>query len=274
MVRCVSIKKKGSVEQCTASHLLGHTMCGRHARMKDPVIWATLHKTPKLAKFQALFRGWMVRRFLRLCGPGVLARSNVINDEDLVTCEEKNKQHPFDYVGIEENGKVWWFDFGTIYTWSSQSVEPVNPYSKTPLSIDVRRRLREIWRCKHQRREPLPKESTIATERMRTRWNLLCQIFREYGFVDVHPNMFINTIKANYYAMFHMIQDDIQVSVGDKSYYKDRVLRLCSTMIRSLHATDSVRYALASQIGLYIMMMKPKDPYIVIFAIMSALHRC
>lgn len=263
MVRCVSVKKKGSTEQCTARPVLGHTLCGRHARATNVKLWSDLHKTSSITRFQALYRGWSVRRYLRLCGPGVLRRKDVINDEDLVTMEDKHKQHPFDYFGIEENGKFWWFDFSTIFTWSLQSVEPVNPYSKTPLPMEARKRLRELWRQKRIR----PKDSV-------SRWNFMCQMFREFGFTDVHPNMFIDIAKVNYYTMFRMIEEDVRISLGDKCPYKEYALRMCRRMIESLHRYDSPQYMANSQVIMMLLMTKPKDPYILIFTILSALYRC
>lgn len=276
MKRCASVKKKGSVEQCTSKPVMGHTLCGRHAKMKHPILWVDSHKKEEsgIVKCQALVRGWILRKYMRLCGPGVLCRKDLINDEDLVTCEDKNRQHPFDYFGVEENGKIWWFDFGTIYTWCSKSIEPTNPYSKTPFPSDVRRRLREIWRYRHRTRQILPKESSDFQERKTCRWNLLCQIFREYGFTDVHPEMFADFAKITFYTMFRMIEEDVRVSLNDKSHYKAPILRICGNMLRGVHEMDYVRYVLSSQLSLLIMLNKPKDPYVLIFTILSALHRC
>jgi hypothetical protein len=97
--------------------LKGHTLCGTHARAKNVTLWAEAHKgnTSGLRKAQGLIRGWLVRRRLRYAGPGVLCRKNLANDEDLETCEESSKEHPFDYFAFEENGKVWWFHFPTLW---------------------------------------------------------------------------------------------------------------------------------------------------------------
>lgn len=274
MQRCCAVRKKGSKDQCTAKPLFGHTLCGRHAKVKKPVLWSDLHKKTSVVMFQALLRGWLVRHYLQLCGPGVLKRKNVINDEDLATFEEKDRQHPFEYFSIEENGKVWWFDYHTIYSWTLQSHQPTNPYSKTPLTIQDRKRLREIWGYRQRNKMTLPKESSIYEDRVRGRWNILCQTFEDYGFSGVHPNIFLKITKASFYSMFRMIADDIDVSVSKNSYYKEKILRLCASPIHNVHSLKSDKYTLYSLLTLLMMLSKPKDPYIMVFTVLSALHRC
>lgn len=276
MNRCAAVKKKGSTEQCTAKRLSRHELCGRHAKMKKPVLWSDVHKREAngIVKFQALLRGWLIRKYLKLCGKGVLCRKDLVNDEDLVTFEDKSKQYPLDYFSIEENGKVWWFDFETIYRWCCQSHRPVNPYSKTPLTIEDRKRIFEVWGCRQRTRMPLPKESIIHIERVQSRWNLLCQIFENYGFSDLHPNMFANLAKIDYYSVLRMIDDDMRVSVSDKAHYKQRITMLASNGIRCITNMDSHHYIRSTLMTLLIMLSKPKDPYILVFIILSALHRC
>jgi hypothetical protein len=66
-----------------------------------------------------------------------------VNDEELVTLESKTRQHPFDYIGMEEAGKVWWFDFCTLWDWSIRSITPTNPYTNVELAHEVKQRLEE-----------------------------------------------------------------------------------------------------------------------------------
>ena len=96
-----------------------------------------------MVRAQALVRGWLLRKRLALGGPGVLRRSLVTNDEDLVTCESKETIRPFEYFGFEENGKVWCFSFPSLWKWAVRSHQPVNPYTKVPLDIETRKRMHE-----------------------------------------------------------------------------------------------------------------------------------
>lgn len=276
MKQCASVKKKGSIDQCITRPVFGHTLCGRHARMAKPVLWVDVHqdKSKIIIKCQALIRGWLLRRRLRMGGIGVLRRGNLINDEDLLTMESKEKQCPYDYFSITENGKTWWFDFNTIYTWCLQSHIPTNPYSKVPLQKETRIRLRNVWSHKQIRNLPLPDESLVFEERVRGRWNILCQIFDDYGFGLIHPKLFIRMGRLNYDVMFRMINDDIQVAIGDKVIYKPRLQRMVRRMTSMSYSVPTVQYILQSLKTLILMATVPKDPYILVFTILSALYRC
>lgn len=276
MKQCSSVKKKGSTDQCNIRPVFGHILCGRHARMSEPVLWADVHqgKSKTITKCQALVRGWLVRYRLRMGGVGVLRRGNLINDEELLTMESKEKQCPYDYFSITENGKTWWFDFDTLYKWCLQSHIPTNPYSKVPLQKEARIRLRNIWRHRQQHKIQLPEESLVFEERVNGRWNILCQVFEDYGFGVIHPKLFSRMGRLNYSIMFQMIGDDIQVAIGDKVVYKPRIQWLIRRMGSIYYTVPVSQYILQSLKTLMLMTSIPKDPYILIFTILSALYRC
>jgi len=273
MERCSAIKKKGSQEPCIARALAGHTLCGRHARMKQPTLWADANRSRviPLIKAQGLVRGFLLRKRLQLAGPGVLRRSNLANDEDLGTCVEKDRQHPMTYFAFEENGKVWWFDFDTIWKWASRSHQPVNPYTKVPLSIPTKRRLRSIWVYTIRHRQPVPEESSQYTERLQHRLNVLCQMFNENGFVDIHPGMFLQFTKSDYMTAFVLLGRDIETVYPETDPFRARALRLCR---RVPPPYENSLYILRSVVSLLLLMTLHRDGYIMTFSVLSALYRC
>ena len=120
-------------------------MCGKHAKAKNPRVWAEICRLDKNAVLiQKIWRGYSVRWWLELAGPGVLKRSLCHNEEELVTLDEKTSTHPFDYFGFEENGNVYWFDVRSIAENSNMNIEPLNPYTREPLSMNTRKRLRHL----------------------------------------------------------------------------------------------------------------------------------
>ena len=275
-MQCAAVKKRGSQDQCPAMSLRGHTLCGRHVRATTPTLWASAMgvRSPRVVKLQALVRGWLVRCRLRLAGPGVLSRRDLANDEELVSCESKDRQHPFDYFAFEENGKVWWFEFASLWRWASQSHEPENPYTKVPLSQTTRRRLRAAWAYRQRRRLPLPSESSVYEQRLRARWNLITQLFLDNGFVDVHPNNFTRLNASELRTMFVFLERDIQVVFSDKDPGKARALRLCR---RGLHANPELpptMYVLGSAYILLLILTVHRDSYNMTFNVLSALYRC
>ena len=266
MPRCASTKNKKSDDQCPHDALRGHTMCGRHRTVKAPRMWAVVVKdrTAPLTRFQAIFRGRKVRQYLALCGPGVLQRSPCVNDEDVVTCVEKGRQDPFDYFGMEEAGKVWWFDFASIWVWSLKSVDPVNPYTRGPLTIETRKRLREMWVLRINRKMVMPPEVQNAEERARLRLTMLCQTFADNGFTDVSLGQLMQLCKASHVAIWRFLRDDCPIASG-----------ICSYMLSAqLLSANSPSYIVNSLRMLMRLVTLQKEPYITVFNVMSAIYRC
>ena len=204
---CTSVRRKGSIEQCGSRALLGHTLCGTHARSKSVKLWADANvgKIAAAQRIQAIVRGWLVRNRLALAGPGVLQRTLLSNDEDLETCETANRQHPMDYFAFTENGKTWWFDFATLWKWSQMSIEPVNPYTKVPLSVETKQRLRRMWSARRRRRQPLPLEPSSFQERLRHRWTVVCQIFADTALGVMNPDALLRLTKNDYIVLFRIV---------------------------------------------------------------------
>jgi hypothetical protein len=141
-MKCESCRNKNSDKRCSRKALKNLRFCGIHSKTKHKRVWTEIHKIDiKIIKVQALFRAWILRDTLKLCGPGVLSNKYRHNEEDLVTAD---KVHPLDYFAIRESDKIFWFDVRTIYQWCSQNLEPTNPYTKVPLTIDDRKRLRRL----------------------------------------------------------------------------------------------------------------------------------
>lgn len=273
-MRCASVRKKGSTEQCSAKPVLGHTLCGRHAKCKHPTLWSDIHSTKlkNIPKIQALVRGWLVRVRLKTAGPGVLSRKQCSNDEDLNTYTEKEKVHPYEYFGLEENGKIWWFEFNTIWKWAIRSVNPTNPYTKVPLSMETRNRIRDMWVYGQRSKTPTYEESSNYQERTFQRWTVLCQAFHDNGFGDFNPNLFMRLTRGELHVMFSMIHDDVRTIFNDRDLNKQHLLHFCSRC-RMTSGINTNLYLLQAPYYLLLMMSFFKNPYPLVFTILSALYR-
>lgn len=268
---CAAVKKKGSLQQCPSKPLKGHTLCGRHVRSKHVVLWIDANKSKShiLVRTQAIIRGWLLRKRLALGGPGVLSRKNLANDEDLETCEESSREHPFTYFGFEESGKIWWFSFPTIWKWCVRN--PTNPYTKVPLSADTRKRIRQMWYYQRSHRLPLPVLAPSFNDRLTSYWNVIRQIIEDHGFGEIHPNIVLHLRKSQYNVMFRMIRDDIPVTMQNKSD-RERVDKYLRIAIQN--TTNIQNYILYASYTLMLVLMIPKDPYELCFTILSAMYRC
>lgn len=274
MIReCESVRKKGSSEKCKKAALDNHTLCGTHARSKKPVLWASLVPPSAVIKFQALFRSWLVRRYLKLCGPGILKRSILANDEDLVSCESKEELYPFEFFSFDEDGKIWWFDFATIWEWCTRNEKPTNPYTKVPLTRDTRVRLRKLWTYRKLRKMYIPPESNIFQERIRNRWNIICQVFEDNGFGEIPPSQFQNMRDIDYQVVCQFVESDLKVSLKKTSPYYTTFQRLLESVIRNRRFMTPIQHILQASHVFVLMMCLPHDPYIHAFTLLSALYR-
>jgi hypothetical protein len=268
MIKCAAVRRKGCDDPCTLNAIKGHSLCGRHARAKNVRIWKHPDQ-PGIVKIQAHIRGWLVRLRLKRAGPGVLCRKNLANDEDLVTYEER--VHPFEYFSFEENGKVWWFRFETLWLWAARTLDPVNPYTKVPLSQETRKRLRATWGHRKWQKIPVgfPKE-----DRLRANWNIVCQALHDNGFAELRPESFMNLSKNQLVVAVRMMYDDLQVSLPRTDRSMCMISCLLLRGIQSAYHMKSQQYAVHISYIFMLAMCLPKDPYIYAFTLLSALYRC
>ena len=215
MVQCLACKNRSSKERCSNLCLKTMIVCGQHARAKRPRFWYEENPTinPAAIRIQSLWRGFVVRNLLRLAGPGVLKRSVCLNDDELTTAEEKTRQHPFDYFGLEDGGQVYWFDQKTIIQWTYKKFHVVNPYTRTSLKTDDLRRIRELiyYRSKNNiptyfSQSDIP--ATIAAKR-NLRWLRIAQILIENN-LATSPDHFIAMSHGQISAFLNFLKEDIR----------------------------------------------------------------
>jgi hypothetical protein len=188
-----------------------------------------------------------------------------------VTCTEKERQHPLDYFAFDEGGKVWWFDFDSLWQWSVQS--PVNPYTRTPLTQDTRMRLWAVWAYRSRALVEPPPEPKTLDARLASRWTVICRVFADNGFVDVHPGQFQGFTKADFLSMFILLKRDLDSVLPSWDPVKARALRFCDRGIRTANRLSPL-YRLQSTYTLLLLLTLHKNPYTMVFSILSALYRC
>lgn len=198
-----------------------------------------------------------------------MSRKDLQNDEDFATYEER--VHPLEYFSFEEGGKVWWFRFDSLWKWMVRNIDPTNPYTKTPLSPEVRRRLRDEWGFRKRFMLPTPEP---GTDRLKENWNVVCQAFQDNGFVDVHPGTFMRLTKNELVAALRMMHDDLLVTLPKPNRDVSTAIYLIGRSIGLASHLNSARFAVSTSYIFALVMCLPKDPYIFAFTLLSALYRC
>ena len=269
MHRCLAVKKKGSTQQCSSHPLRGHTLCGTHARAKTVQIWKDVQVVDsRIVVCQSVARKWCVLHRLRFGGPGVLKRKDLANDDELVSGEESNRQHPFEYFAFSENGKIWWFDFGSIWTWSLKSLTPSNPYTKVLLDKPTRQRLRDFWSYRTRHYIKVPFEPEDIDERLNTRLNFLCQTFIDHGFTDIEPRQLSRLSKQSHMTMWKFLFEDVENIEGPLRGW-------CRYMLaRQITNCNTLTYVINSLRILMRYVTEKKEAYCTVFSVMSAIYRC
>lgn len=195
MAQCLACKRKDSTERCINKSIVNFMYCGRHIKIKDVKPWIAwrpilLHH---IIRIQALCRGYIARKPLKLAGKGVLKRSLCINDDEMITMENKERIHPYNYFSLEEDGKIWFFDQRTIFQWAQKDLIIRNPYTRTQLSNEDTARIRKlyVWRRRNKMEvfHDVPPE-TNSFEKRDKRWMRIAQIMREAGH-SIHHEHFI-----------------------------------------------------------------------------------
>lgn len=160
--------------------------------MAHPVRWDTtldaMVRIQSVTVVQSLVRRFLVKRLIRWAGPGALRRKECVNDEEMVTFDEKTHVSPLEYFGWEENGKTWWMSQLSAIQLLREELRPVNPYTKVAWSLDTRKRLRHLQCYRLRRKLPLfhspPAPGTQTQLYVRT----ICQTLEEEGLDELHPN--------------------------------------------------------------------------------------
>lgn len=281
MITCASCKNKTSKDRCSNKPLRGLIFCGTHVKVKNPRLWKDENNADSSATLiQKLWRGYSVRNWLTLAGPGVLNRSVCHNEEELVTFDEKKSVSPLDYFAFEEAGKVYWFDVRSLAENGLDKLEPTNPYTRQPLTIDTRRRLRELCVLRKRFSMDIIHDGSLTKskgELILGGWTCICQILGENGFSDMSPMYFTELNRSQLFIFLSILRQDFVAWAAEHTSPLSRRHRYVYWIkkLQKEYAKDiSVdQYSYIISRILISILNDQSDPYSTCFMIMSALHR-
>jgi hypothetical protein len=190
--------------------------------------------------------------------------------------ESKQSLHPFHYFAFEENGKVWWFDFRSIMGCMNRELNPVNPYTRQPLSVETRQRIRQIYRYRYYNRIQInhPNQGMRnATQQTEFYWMRICQILHENGFEDIHPNTFLSMHPYVLNILITLLTDEVsmwaqQHPKTSRRYKYYRLLKKTRDLFLQFKSQSMQLGAVLISI-----LVDMQNPYEFCFAFMSALYK-
>ena len=190
------------------------------------------------------------------------------NDDELISLESKDHHNPFDYFSFEENGKVWWFSTSVLSKLVFETMKPINPYTRQPISIETRRRLREL--CRMQNVKILKGYSASDI------WTQICQVLEENGFESINPILFQCLTRPQYMVLLLLLRNDLEALQAEdpKNLIYPRLLSNVRHVLKKYTPFSGQTDAcLKVGILLYNSLRKIPNPYPLCFAIMSAYTR-
>lgn len=281
METCNSCKNKTSLERCTSRPLKGLQFCGKHVRVKQPRLWHIENNIEsKVTIISKIWKGYFLRKLLFLAGDGVLRRNICHNSEELISGDEKEKVEPLFYFSFKESGKVWWFDIRSIISCMNQNLKPQNPYTREPLSIETRKRIRYLYNYRLRNKLEVCYDKSIKytnsaiTQR---RWTRICQILEENAFEDVVPTMFSTMNKTEFYIFLVLFFNDVKIWAADHKHpgsRRQKYIVFTRNLLAKKHLILDAEDFSYSVAGLLLSLLNDcAEPYPLCFIIMSSLYR-
>jgi hypothetical protein len=255
------------------------SFCGKHAKSKNPRLWSGISSTVDSAtKIQKIWRGWITRYLVDLSGPGTLKRSICHNEEDVITAEET--VHPSNYFSFHEDGKVFWFDIRSIFQISLGKLQPENPYTRCPLTLDTRKRLKECIYYRECRRLPLFHDPMYLTDRDKVfemRWMMISQMLEESLFIDINPMFFIALNRTQIWEFTAFLRNSLMIWARNHNNIHSR-RNIYYIWLNSCWRCQTLEISTTKQVCHYLgacllkILKDCKRPYDVCFKILSARH--
>ena len=155
-----------------------------------------------------------------------------------------------------------------------------NPFTRQPITIDVRKRIRSIYGYRLRNKLSIFYEQNLMQTKefiLRSRWMQIMQIMEENEFFQINPNICMALNKSQLYVIMTMIRNDVR-NLANEHKSKDseryRFLRYLDTITtKYLIVETSEDYSFfVTNILLTILYYSPM-PYNYCFIIMSAFYR-
>lgn len=262
--RCAACRTNTSTDRCSRQRRVD-AFCNYHARLKKPRIWTLDLQYPgydarKLARIQARIRGWVVRLHNSWRGPGLLDRRIVSNEDELVSGDGKYEvplesffsfsELPLDSCGnstgtpAKQQGLTgqhapYWFDVASLHKWTYGKLSPTNPYTRQPIPMEARERLRKVVGLLAKQGTRLNDQALSAIPNLDDRaWaltvDLVCR-YHEMGLTDVRIAWFLELNNSDRFVVMQMLfrlwtsmPEDVRRSFAPRIQHTNMVLELLS----------------------------------------------
>lgn len=107
-------------------------------------------------KIQRIFRGYLIRNFLKLHGPALKNRELCVNNQDFLTFTELKTIPYYQFYSFKDKDNfVYGFDLCSIYNMIKDGEYVKNPYNRNDLPKDILKSLKKIIKISKKIKLPL-----------------------------------------------------------------------------------------------------------------------
>ena len=107
-------------------------------------------------KIQRIFRGYLIRNFLKLHGPALKNRELCVNNQDFLTFAELKTIPYYQFYSFKDKDNfVYGFDLCSIYNMIKDGEYVKNPYNRNDLPKDILKSLKKIIKISKKIKLPL-----------------------------------------------------------------------------------------------------------------------
>jgi hypothetical protein len=237
--------------------------------MKQKKLWCSVSPNGKHALLiQKVWKGYFCRKMIALAGEGALIRSKCHNEEELVTLQSKSSLNPLEYFSITECEKLYWFSISSINQWTRANM--TNPYTRQPLQIKDRIRLRELCRINRKFNFTTLHQPDNTVD---GKWVEICQIIEENGFFDMNPLFFQELNKVALFHFLSIILTDL-IAYASGNSRRQAYVELVRTRLHTFKRVKNVTTSFSERVAntLLFILYDCVNNYDICFIIVSA--RC
>ena len=112
-------------------------LSGNKTELKNR-IYSFMFLSSRVKKIQSLFRGYLQRLFVSLCGPAFKKRSLCTNDTDFITLDDLASIAPNQFFSYcDKDGFIYGFDIVSLYQMLCKRETMLNPYTRRPIPSTI-----------------------------------------------------------------------------------------------------------------------------------------
>lgn len=167
-----------------------------------------MSKSVNIIKIQKVFRGHIVRKYMRMHGPAFKNRKLCVNETDFFTLDELDEIPHYQFYSFKDvDGFIYGFDICSIYNhFKINCGKTLNPYNRNEFPKDTLKNIRKLLRFSHLLKFPInisiqdPEEHINRHQQLNNKITSLFQSIDDLGFYS--QTSWLHNLCRNQHILF------------------------------------------------------------------------